>query len=73
MRAGSHPERLHGKPNNGGGLQAYAAYDSNGAGGLEDLDNYRPKFSNGDTLTLNKAVMKCCAKGYVAKTFCTAP
>ena len=51
------------QPNNDGGLQAYAMFDTNGAGGLNDIENYRP------SITVNKAVMKCCAKGYVAKTF----
>ena len=53
------------QPNNGGGLQAYAMFDTSGTGGLNDIDNYRL------SITVNKAVMKCCAEGYAPKTFCT--
>ncbi|EJK55629.1 hypothetical protein THAOC_24621 [Thalassiosira oceanica] len=57
------------KPDNGQSLQTYAFFTSKRFA-LDDLENYRPDLSQ--NFRINKAVMKCCAKGYIPQTFCTA-
>ncbi|EJK66386.1 hypothetical protein THAOC_12700 [Thalassiosira oceanica] len=61
---------VSGKPDNRVGLQTYGAVDTE-LEGLDDVENYRPPDINPD-FVINKAVMKCCAKGYIPQTFCTA-
>mmetsp|Transcript_27358 Transcript_27358/g.65011 ORF Transcript_27358/g.65011 Transcript_27358/m.65011 type:complete len:286 (+) Transcript_27358:89-946(+) len=57
------------KPDNGQSLQTYAFFTSKRFA-LDDLENYRPDLSQ--NFRINKAVMKCCAKGYIPQTFCMA-
>mmetsp|Transcript_14977 Transcript_14977/g.32972 ORF Transcript_14977/g.32972 Transcript_14977/m.32972 type:complete len:288 (-) Transcript_14977:128-991(-) len=61
---------VSGQPDNRVGLQTYGAVDTE-LEGLDDVENYRPPDINPD-IVLNKAVMKCCAKGYIPQTFCMA-
>ena len=55
-----------GQPDNNEGLQIYAAFDLD-KGKLKDVVNYPEKGKEQD---FNKAVVRCCAKGYIPKTFC---
>jgi len=63
------------QPNNdnGQGAEIYAVFRSVkgklAVGKLYDVPNYTPPSKD---FVLNKAVMKCCAKGYIPKTFCSA-
>ncbi|EJK67270.1 hypothetical protein THAOC_11723 [Thalassiosira oceanica] len=61
-----------GRPNNDAevSVQAYGVFDSADSK-LIDITNYYPpdKFP---FVVLNTAVMKCCAKGYIAQTFCSS-
>ena len=59
------------QPDNAQGAEIYAVFVS-GIGKLVDVENYRPQGKNSDKV-YNKAVMKCCGKGYIPKTFCSAP
>ena len=58
------------KPDNRVSLQAYGIYNFD-AEGLDDIENYRPG-KKGDDFVFNKAVVRCCPKGYIPNSFCTA-
>ena len=52
-----------------GGVETYAVYDYKNDG-LIDVVNYSPPALLPENALFNKAVMRCCAKGYIPKTFC---
>ena len=58
------------QPDNAQGAEIYAVFVSE-IGKLVDVENYRPPDID-PKLVANKAVMKCCGKGYIPKTFCAA-
>ena len=58
-----------GQPDNDSGVETYAVYDY-GNDGLIDVVNYSPPALLPENALFNKAVMRCCAKGYIPKTFC---